>query len=141
MPKGFTPPRTVYRLDFEGTELEGLEVRMRGGKLGAAFDTVQLVGVTEKNATAADAKLALAQYEEMADHLISWNVMDKNGQEVPANLEGLKTQETRHVNMIAAAWQRAQVDVPGPLPRDSSPSPTPDLPMIPMESIPASLVS
>lgn len=141
MPKGFTPPRTVYRLDFEGTELEGLEVRMRGGKLATVFDTVQLIGVTEENATASDAKLALAQYKEMADHLIDWNVTDENGRAVPATLKGLKSQETRHVNMIAAAWQRAQVDVPGPLPRNSSPSPTPDLPMIPMESIPASLAS
>lgn len=141
MPKGFTPPRTQYRLDFTGTELEGLEVVMRGGKLAQAFETIHLVGVSEASVTAADAKLALAQYEEFADHLIEWNITDEKGRKVPATLDGLKTQEIRHVNMIAAAWQRAQVDVPGPLPSGSSPTSTPDLLMIPMESIPASLAS
>jgi hypothetical protein len=141
MAKGFTPPRTVYRLDFEGTELEGLEVRMRGGKLAQAFDTVQLVGITEANATAEDAKLALDQYKDLAGHIISWNLEDEDGQPVTPDLEGLKTQELRHIRMIAAAWQRAQVDVPGPLPSESSSTSTPDLLMIPMESIPASLVN
>lgn len=138
---GFTPPKTIYRLDFEGTELEGLEARMRGGKLAQAFDTIHLVGVTEANATASDAILALAQYEEMAAHLIDWNVTDENDEPVPATLEGLKTLEIRHVAMIAAAWQKAQVDVPGPLPSGSSSTSSPDLLMIPMESIPASLAS
>lgn len=141
MSKGFTPPQTQYRLDFTGTELEGLEVVMRGGKLAQAFETIHLIGVTETSATAADAKLALAQYEEFADHLIEWNITDQKGKKVPATLEGLKTQEIRHIKMIAAAWQRAQVDVPGPLPSGSLPTPTPDLLTIPMESIPASLVS
>lgn len=138
---GFKPPRTVYRLDFEGTELEGLEVRMRGGKLGAAFDGIQLVGITEDNATAADVKLAMAQYEELAAHLISWNYEDDNDQPVKPDLDGLKGMEIRHVNMIAAAWQRAQVDVPGPLPSASPSTPPTDLPQIPMAVIPESLAS
>jgi len=141
MPKGFTPPRTVYRLDFEDTELEGLEMRMRGGKLAQVFTSVQLVGVTDATATAADAALAVSQYQDLADHIIEWNYVDEHGRPVKPGLEGLKDLEIRHVQMIAAAWQRAQVDVPGPLPRDSKPSPAPDLLTIPMESIPASLVS
>lgn len=142
---GYTPPSTVYRLDFSGTELEGLEVRMTGGKLGDAFDAVDgaagLVGVTDENATIEDARLVLSQYEEMAEHLVSWNVTTKQGVDVPATLAGLKTQETRHVNMIAAAWQRAQVDVPGPLPHGSTNGPSSDLSTIQMEAIPASLAS
>lgn len=141
MSKGFTPPKTVYRLDFTGTELEGLEVRMRGGKLRAAFDSLPLVGVNETNATAEDARLMLAQYGELAAHLISWNVTDEDDQEVPPTLEGLKTLELRHVQMITTAWQRAQVDVPGPLPSSSPTGPLPDLPMIPMTAIPESLAS
>lgn len=138
---GFKAPRTIYRLDFEGTDLEGLDMRMRGGKLGDAFDVVQLVGVTEGTATAADVKLALSQYEDLADHIIEWNLTDDADQPIAPDLDGLKTLETRHVNMIAAAWQRAQVDVPAPLERGSKSSPEPDLSSIRMETLPASLAS
>lgn len=138
---GFKFPSTIYRLDFEGTELEGLEVRMRGGKLRQAFATVQLVGVTEANVTAADAALALEQYQDLADHIVEWNAEDDDGNPVAPDLEGLQSQETRHVQMIAAAWQRAQVDIPAPLPRASSSSPATDLSSIRMETLPASLAS
>lgn len=144
MGKKFVPPSTIYILDFEGTELEGLEVRMRGGKLGAAFDIAPLVGKVGggvENLSEEDARAALAQYEDMAAHLVSWNMADDNGNDIPATIAGLKTQEIRHVNMIAEAWQRAQVDVPGPLPSSSHNGPPPDLPTIPMMEIPASLAS
>ncbi len=136
---GFTPPRTVYRLDFEGTDLDGLEVRMYGGNLGQAFDFAGLVGVTERTATAEDVRLLLQQYAEIAGHLKSWNIDDARGEPVPADLEG-KTLELKHVQAIAEAWQRAQVDVPGPLPSNSPDGP-PDLLEIPMAAIPASLAS
>lgn len=139
--KGFVFPKTTYRLDFDGTELQGLEVRMRGGKLGTVFEQLPLVGVTEATATPEDAKLMLAQYGELAAHLISWNAKDEAGNDLPPTLEGLKAQELRHVQMIATAWQRAQVDVPGPLPNGSSTGPLPDLPQIPMTAIPESLAS
>lgn len=139
--KKFTRPRTTYRLDFADTDLDGLEVRMRGGKLRTVFDQLPLVGVTDANATPEDAKLMLAQYEELAAHLVDWNMVDDDGNDIPATLEGLKDLELRHVQMIATAWQRAQVDVPGPLPSSSSTGPLPDLPMIPMTAIPESLAS
>lgn len=137
---GFTPPRTVYRLDFEGTDLDGLEARMYGGNLGQAFEFAGLVGITDETATAEDVRLLLQQYSVIADHLKSWNVETDEGEPVPPDLEGLKSLELKHVQIIAKAWQAAQVDVPGPLP-SSSPSGPPDLLEIPMAAIPASLAS
>lgn len=138
---GFTPKKTIYRLDFEGTDLDGLEVRMRGGKLASAFATAGLVGVTEANATAADVQLLLSQYEELADHIIEWNLEDDEGNPVAPGLEGLQSLEIRYVKMIGDAWQRAQVDVPGPLPQPSSSGQLPDVLSVPMAPIPASLAS
>lgn len=139
---GFTPKKTIYRLDFEGTDLDGAEVRMRASSLGLAFDVVGLIGVDEDNATPEDIERALQQYVELADHLVSWNLDDDNGDPLPADLEGLKTLEIRYVRMIAEAWQRAQVDVPGPLPSGlSNGQQPPDLLGIPMATIPASLAS
>lgn len=138
---GFKAPRSIYRLDFEGTELAGLEIRMRGGKLGDTLAVAGLVGVTEENATAEDVKLALSQYQDLADHIVSWNLEDDDDQPIAPDLDGLATLETRHVNMIASAWQKAQVDIPAPLGRGSASGPSSDLSLIRMEEIPASLAS
>lgn len=141
MAKGFKAPKTIYRLDFAGTELDGLEVRMTGGKLRDVFAAVRLVGVTDETLTAADAELAMSQYQDMADHIISWNLEDDNDQPIAPDLDGLKSLETRHIQMIAAAWQKAQVDIPAPLPGASNSSPTTDLSTIRMEALPERLAS
>jgi len=139
---GFKPPRSKYRLDFEGTDLDGLEVVMLGGKLGDAFTTIsQVSGVDVTVPTIANAEVALSQYEEMAAHIISWNLTDDDENPVEPNLEGLKTLEVRYVNMIASAWQKAQVGVPGPLPSSSNTMPDTALSSIRMETLPASLAS
>lgn len=141
---GFEAPRTVYTLDFEGTDLDGLVVKMSGGKLGDAFTTVReagkVAGGSDADVSVAHAEVVLSQYEDMAEHLVGWN-LTANGQPVKADLDGLKTLEVRHVNMIAAAWQKAQVGVPGPLPSSSSTMPSTDLSSIRMETLPASLAS
>lgn len=138
---GFTPKKTIYRLDFEGTDLDGLEVRIRGGKLAQAFASASLVGINETNATAADVQLMLSQYQDLADHIVEWNLENEAGEEVAPDLAGLQTLELRYVRMIADAWQRAQVDVPGPLPQPSSSGQLPDVLSVPMAPIPASLAS
>lgn len=142
---GFKAPRTVYLLDFEGTDLNGLEVKMRGGKLGDAFDTIhevgKLAGARPDGISVADAELALSQYGDLADHLVSWNLTDDHDQPIKPDLDGLKTLEVRHVNMIAAAWQKAQVGVPGPLPSNLTTTSVTDLSLIRMEELPASLAS
>jgi len=139
---GFKPPRSKYRLDFEGTDLDGLEVVMLGGKLGDAFTTIsQVSGVDVTVPTIANAEVALSQYEEMAAHIVSWNLTDDDENPVEPNLEGLKTLEVRYVNMIATAWQKAQVGVPGPLPSSSNTTPDTALSSIRMETLPASLAS
>jgi len=141
MSKGFKVPKTTYRLDFEGTELNGLEVRMTGGKLRDVFAVAHLHGVTDENATPEDIELAMSQYQDLADHIVSWNLEDDNDQPVAPNLEGLKSLEIRHIQMIAAAWQKAQVDIASPLPHASNSSSTTDLSMIRMEAIPERLAS
>ena len=139
---GFKPPRSKYRLDFEGTDLDGLEVVMLGGKLGDAFTTIsQVSGVDVTVPTIANAEVALSQYEEMAAHIVSWNLTDDDENPVEPNLEGLKTLEVRYVNMIATAWQKAQVGVPGPLPSSSNTTPDTALSSIRMDTLPASLAS
>lgn len=133
---GFEAPRTIYKLDFEGTDLDGLEVRMRAGKLGELLDPSNIADfeIDEENPTAEDIKAIRAKFEMIADYLVSWNLTE-NGVPVPATVEGVMRQEPDFVGQIFAAWQTAQVGVSGPLPRASNSTPPPDLSLIPTESL------
>lgn len=134
---GFQVNRRIYVLDFEGTPLEGLEVKVRGGTLGEVFAARDLMHADPNNPTAEDLNAILGQMEELAGHLVSWNLED-DGVKIPADLEGLKTLELPDVMQIMQAWMKAQVDVPGPLGGSSSSTPPPDLSSIPMEPLVAS---
>lgn len=141
---GYKPRSTIYTLDFDGTDWDGLEVRMRATKLGNLFGSASLLGVMEKisdNAlpSSEDMALALSQYETIAEHLVSWNIDADDDSPLPATLEGLKSLEVPLVMAISNTWQAAMQDVAPPLSSSSSAG-LPDVP-IPMVSIPASLAN
>lgn len=145
---GYTPRSTVYTLDFTGTEHEGLEVEMRASKLGPLFDAPELLGIMSRAAepgampSASDIAMGLAKYEEIAEHLVSWNIEDGKGNPVPANLDGLKTQELPLIRLINDVWQLSMGALAPPLSNGSSSGASePDLTGIPMTTIPASLLS
>lgn len=143
---GFTPRSTIYTLLFEGTDYEGLEVRMRATKLGALFDAGDLLAIGKRVGvdvapTAAEMGRITAEFEELAAHLVSWNVEDEDGTPVPADLEGLKAQELPLVVRIIKAWQQAMGDVAPPLSNSSSSGRPPDALFMPMEPLAGSLAS
>lgn len=138
---GFEAPRTVYKLNFDGTGLEGLEVRMRAGKLGDMLDPSNAgFDFDEDNPSAEDIKAVRARFEMVAAYLLSWN-LEEDGVPVPATIDGLMDQEPSFVGKIFAAWQRAQVDVSGPLSPSSSSTPPPDLSLIPTELLSPDLLA
>jgi hypothetical protein len=139
---GFEAPRTIYTLDFDGTDLEGLIVRMRAGKLGMMLDPTNATKVNFdlENPTREDVEAVRDRFAVVAAHLVSWNLTE-NGRPVPPTFEGMLDQEPAFIGRIFDAWQRAQVDVPAPLSRSSSSSPPPDLSSIPMEALAGSLPS
>jgi hypothetical protein len=143
---GFTPRSTVYRLQFDGTDYDGLEVSMRAAKLGALLDTGELVAIGQRIGpnsapTAADMDRFTSEFEDLAAHLVSWNVEDDNGKPIPADIEGLKTLEMPLVIRIGQEWQRAMGDVAAPLSSSSNSGRPPDALSMPMEPLAASLAS
>ena len=91
---GFEARRTVYKLDFEGTDLEGLEVRMRAGRLGDMLDPSNAeigLNIDPDNPSAEDIKAVRAKFEMIAEYLASWNLVE-DGVPVPATIEGLMDQ-------------------------------------------------
>lgn len=138
---GFEAPRTIYTLDFSGTDLDGLEVKMRGGKLSALLDPANATRAVFdlENPTPEDVEAVRDRFKVIAAHLVSWNLTEK-GRPVPPTLEGMLDQEPAFIGRIFDAWQKAQVDVAAPLSRSSSSSPPPDLSSIPMEALAGSLL-
>lgn len=125
--KGFKPKRTLYKLDFSGTELEGLEATARGASMGELLEILE----------AADGIDALKELDEIQDvakiaeqlrqmvapfarKLHAWNLLTDDDEPVPASADGLLTQELDFVVAIITAYGKAMTQVPPPLPAGSA---------------------
>lgn len=102
---GYRPPPTVRKLDFSGTEHEGLEVATRGIPLGVLLD------ITEK-AIAGEAGGSRDFHALFAGSLESWNVEDSFGDPVPATLEGLLSLDATFATEIFMAWAASMATPP-----------------------------
>jgi hypothetical protein len=86
----FKRKRKVYKLDFEGTEYDGLEVKVRGLTTGEYLELVSL----SAPGTEGDAKETDGMLQLFASHLISWNLVDEdNNEPIPSTFEGIKTND------------------------------------------------
>jgi hypothetical protein len=123
---GFRPKRKIYKLDFTGTDYEGLEVSMRGPTVGEELEIETL-----RSQDGGGREI----FKMMTGLLVEWNVEDEAGEPVPTTFDGVCTQEAVFVMAILNATQQAASGVPDPLP-DSSPSGEPSqVVSIPMEPL------
>lgn len=107
---GFTPDATVYRLNFEGTELDGLIVRTSSctiaewnNMLRSAPDTVSARDLADGNDR---------MTEMFLKYVVSWNLEIPAGEPVPLTLQGFNQLGTRHGALILSSWQKAMTEVP-----------------------------
>lgn len=137
---GFTPKRTVYVLDFADTALDGLTVRMGTASIGEFLSLGELSDVIEDSTNVAEQVAAMgAALKLAANALISWD-LERDGEPVATDLDGLSSMEPAHAMLLVNAWQRAVGDVDRPLERgstDGSPSAEPLPPMEPLSASPA----
>lgn len=103
---GFKRKRTVYKLDFSGTQYDGLEVRLTGLTTGEYLDLVSLSAPGDTDGRETDQTLRL-----FAAHLISWNLEDEKGEPIPVTFDGIKTNDLVMNMFIIEAWTDALVDV------------------------------
>lgn len=138
---GFTPPTSVYTLDFpEGDELHGLTVEARSVSVGTFLRLARLQD------TASEGGLeALAAVDELFDAfgkaLRSWDLQDDDGQDVPATADGLRTLELRHAMAVITAWMGGMSQAPAPLDETSTGGGPSVVELPPMELSSASLAS
>jgi hypothetical protein len=110
----------LYKLHFE--DRPGLEVTAEGLTTDDLFAVMELSGKLQDGTDLTDpaVKEALQVMMKMlAGALAGWNVEDRNGQPVPATLEGVRSQKLGLVMDIVLAWVQAQTDVDDGLGKDS----------------------
>jgi hypothetical protein len=115
---GFCPEATVYVLEFEGTELAGLTAKMAGLTVAEYGQLIRLVSVSGSDEGAAEANDKII--EMVAESLISWNMEDKKGNPVPPTLDGVQSQESRHILRLFTAWYKAMNEIGDDLEKGSS---------------------
>ena len=107
---GFTPKRVTYSIDFEGTDLQGLEVTVRSLSLGEYLGVIgarRLADVRSRGWTDEDRGAMRELYDAFAGALVSWNVEDDAGDPVPATKEGVYGQDFAFMLPVALAWLNA----------------------------------
>jgi hypothetical protein len=104
----FQRKRKIYRLVFEETEYEGLEVRVRGLTTGEYLEIVALSGSTSDEGNETEKLLKL-----FAKHLVAWNLQEEDsGEFVPATFEGVVSNDLAMNMYIIDAWTDAMAKAP-----------------------------
>lgn len=109
----FQRKRKVYKLDFGGTEYDGLEVRIRGLTTGEFLELVTLSGATTETSGETEKLLKL-----MSTHLVSWNLQDED-EPVPTTLEGISSNDLSMNMRIIDAWTDSMSSVPASVEKKS----------------------
>lgn len=97
---GFRPKRAPFKLDFSGTEYEGLQVSARPVPMSVMLD----VGAAVASGDASAFRHIAATF---AYALESWNVEDDDGHPVAADMDGLMSQDPRFVTAVIRSWTEA----------------------------------
>lgn len=123
--------RKLYNLDFEGTEYEGLQVKVRGLTTGEYLEIVSLSAPNAEGDRETEGMLRL-----FADHLVSWNLVDEEtGDLVPTTYEGVVTNDFVMNMFIINAWTEALATVPDKTEKKSVTGENPLVVSIPTETL------
>src|SRR5215472_1165405 len=100
---GFRPQRKIHKLVFDGTDLDGLIVRMKSCSVAEWNETLEMMNF---EGTPAEAKKANETLNEVfAGRIIEWNMEDPDtGDPVPTTKEGFESLEQGVAARIIAAW-------------------------------------
>lgn len=121
---GYRREPKTYKLIFEDPEMAGLEVVARSlsvrelAKLMGYTDVARPADAPEAG-NAETAAAMVSMFEVLGKSLVSWNLEDELGGPVPADFDGICTQEPDFVFAIVNAWIEAISEVAPPLPGGS----------------------
>jgi hypothetical protein len=123
--------RKIYNLDFEGTEFDGLEVKLRGLTTGEYLEIVSLSAPGAEGDEETEGTLRM-----FATHLVSWNLLDEETNlPVPTTYEGVITNDLSMNMAIINAWTDALATVPEKTEKKSLTGEVPLAASIPTETL------
>jgi hypothetical protein len=107
---GFRRGNKVFNFKFQEGEYDGFEVKLKSLTLGEFATLLQLR--EDKLVEAGD-----DLFKMVGESLIGWNLETEDGEPIPANLEGLYTQDFSFLMFLMDEWMQAMSQVPVPLDR------------------------
>jgi hypothetical protein len=111
---GFQLKRKTYLLDFKGTDLAGLEIRMQG------MTTAEFIHLEElQEEGAKDSAKGLLLFQFLATKIVNWNLEDEDGEPIPVSGEALLQLEPGDIFMAMERYKEAVSGVPDPLEQTS----------------------
>lgn len=131
---GFRPEETHYKLQFEDAAFNGLEVTVAEVTTGELCELLELVSEVQGGNQLSKAKQVMRLFDMLGESLVGWNLEDRDGNPVPADVAGVKSQTLKVNLVIVEAWISAMADVDVPLETGSSDGATSLELSIPMEA-------
>lgn len=132
----------IHRLTWEDDhELAGLEVRVASIPIGEFMDIEAILDRELPPRFKTFGEALDWMYARFGEALVSWNLEDKADQPIPADLEGLMTQDREFVMLVMRDWIEALRTVTRPLPKPSSAGERSAEVSIPMETLSENLAS
>jgi hypothetical protein len=115
---GYVLKKRTFLLQFEDCEdlsFEDLEVRCRSTSMAKYFEIIDLTQGGNQGDYADKREHRMVLASEFAKLLVSWNLQDEDGNDVPATAAGLFDQEEYFMAKLFSAWVEAVASVPAPL--------------------------
>lgn len=141
MEQGYRPEETIFRLRFPAGKHAGLVVDMRPISVGEFLDIAEMSDINPQRMSATDLPKMRRLFEILAAGIIEWNLLDRDGQPVPPDVDGIRTQDLMLVMDLAGAWMEAVGDVPAPLEQPSPATRQSGVESLPMEPLSGSQAS
>ena len=111
---GYRKVPTIYSLSFAEEEYEGLEVRMKGLKVGKIRKLMTAIHGEDDGESAVSEMLDLLE-----EGLVSWNLEEEDGTPVEAGRAGIDDLEMPFVLDILHTWLDGMTGTSGDLGKDS----------------------
>lgn len=132
---GFKRERKTYRLVFDNkSELDGLEVVTKSMPLRDFMEMAQLANSANESSEEGLYK-ANNLFVKFSEFLVEWNLEDEDGKPVPADFDGVYSQELAFVLALVTAWMEAISGVSNPLGKESTSGGQSLAGSIPMETL------
>ena len=138
---GYVRQKKVFKLKFVDEEMAGLEVKAKSLPLGDFLEVIRLLADDINVLAKEDQERIDRLFQIFLDAVVSWNLEEEDGDEIPLVLESLYEQDTGFVLVIIRAWVEAIKDVSPPLPESSKNGGQSQEESLPMETLSEDLAS